>query len=349
MEHQTSRTMWAALATAIALGSPLQGRATADAQSASLSPHRGRNPVAVLCPEGRISHRRKPLRESLRVRDNTIVAFYSDDSFDTLAVGRSNGRIVSASLCTGESLVVILSTRESGNGSHTRSARVANAAGGIIADVPGDFLDAVWSPYVPKLALIRGTRDVNGDLEPVGLIVWDARNRSTRTYAANPMQIGWYDSTIVLVDDWRTVQELDLNSGVLRHSEHHGVWISPDHRYSLRVSPEGSEELWDSVEKRDVTGRLLDALHLPRLTFEMYSPPFWVGIGYSHRLAIPIPGPGWGPRTAGEASGYSIKVMDVESGTIERTIPGKLLAPTPDRGGAVISIGNGIRNVRLPD
>lgn len=265
------------------------------------------------------------LAATLRVPPRSTLVLFSDGKRSL--VPKPDSFIVEAILGPGDSLVafqtegqppqVIVTTFDG-----TERARFRRSIG------------FAWCPEAPLLAIIRGMPNPSESEDvPIveGVSVWDASIDARRDYRDGAFEIGWLGSDTLLLETARGLRDLDLRSGFSGPSRHRGPIVSPDRRYSVSVSHEGSEMVWDSETRTDVTGRVLDAAGTTVLTGDLGLPPFWVN-GRPHDLCV---------------RGFGKQVVVVDVGDMKQRVssPGRFLTSTSDRSGALVQDERGIHLV----
>jgi hypothetical protein len=259
--------------------------------------------------------------------NSTVVA--SGDGRIAVVPNPSGGPVVGAELASGDSLVaftiegkmfqVVVTTIDG-----SERARFASTIG------------SHWCPWAPILAVMNARPAEEGEEGPqsLGINVWDAATGKSREYPIRAFELGWVAVDTLVVDDTMTFRDLVLSTGEATPSRYRGTIISPDGRYSVFVSPEGAEEVWDVQRRTSMTRRVLAAAHVSVLTSDPTRYPFWVRSGRPHDLVIP---------------GTGGKVVIVDVGKMEKraTIPGDFLGPTSDASGIAVSTRTEVRVVAV--
>lgn len=224
---------------------------------------------------------------------------------------------------------------------------VQSISGKVLARIPG-AMGFAWNRQRVALAVSLGTDRGDQGWAATGLVVWDGSTGRKERFKVGAYDVAWLSPDRLIFDDWRRIAELDVKTGAIRESRHHGVLVSPDGRYSLLISPEGSQVLWDSQAKSDISKKILTVVDAIVFTHDLDVPPFWLP-NRPHDLCIPVRArqEEIGAEDWSNTSGHRIAVIDVDLRKVVRTVPGKFLGPTSDDEGALVSVGREVRNVRL--
>ena len=259
--------------------------------------------------------------------NSTVVA--SGDGRIVVVPNPPGGPVVGAELGFGDSLVaftiegkmfqVVVTTI---NGSER--ARFPNTIG------------SHWCPWAPMLAIMKARPGEEGEEGPqsLGINVWDANTGKSQEFPDRAYELGWVAVDTLVVDDTMSFRDLVLSTGVSTPSRYHGTIISPDARYSVFISPEGGEEVWDVQRHAEITRRVLRAAGVSVLTGDPSRYPFWVRSGRPHDLVIP-------------GSGGKVVIVDVGTMSKRATISGDFLGPTSDASGIAISTRKEVRVVAV--
>lgn len=289
------------------------------------------------------AHDRRPLAEVMKVPKGSIQVFASDGRQIEVPVP-PGVQPEAVALCPGDSLLAI-----SGRTGPPDPADVV-----IVATLQGleraRFSGATgfqWSHEAPRLVVEKTQLPDDAEVPNMyGTELWDARTGITRTSTAPTYQTGWVGADTVILFDASTFRDLEWSTGQVSASRYHGTLISPDRRFSLHISYEGSQILWDARQGRDIAAPTLKVAGTPWFTGNLDLPPFWLSSS-PHDLCIPISGL---PRTANDpdsTSGARIAVVDVVPMKLKAIVPGKFLAPTSDYNAALVSIGDGVRVLEI--
>jgi hypothetical protein len=227
-------------------------------------------PVAICLNSGWVMDR-DSFAAALKVPPGSTVVFFTEDSWIATPSPRG-GSVLRASIARGPKLVAFLMDVDRGR------TVVVTTLEGVERARFRDAIGFAWSPDGPLLAVMRGTPPTESEEVPnmTGIAVWNATTGITRKYSNHAYQLGWINEDTLVVFDSNTFRELTLKTGASRPSQHRGTIVSPDHRYSVWISYEGTEVVWDSARQMDITQEVLSAAGSNTLTGNLNRPPFWI-------------------------------------------------------------------------
>lgn len=289
-------------------------------------------------------HAGRPLAGVLGLSPTSIQMFCARGSRTQIPMHHPSANLSEVSVAVGDSLVGYLKGGESTKFGSADLLVIETVAGRFRKQIPHAF-QFCWNPVKPAIAVIRAHTPPDAEPDIEDLLIWNAVTGKERRFAVRPYQVSWLGPNRLIFDDGGSVRELNTNTGEMSLSRHKGACVSPDERYSLRIDFEGDQMIWDASAQRDITAEVLSVAGATLLTMDLNKRPFWLrGRGQSHLLVVPNTG---GRREDAEASGYLVRVIDVQDLKVVRSFPGKFLAATSDGQGALINIGEEVRSVLL--
>jgi hypothetical protein len=181
-----------------------------------------------------------------------------------------------------------------------------------------------WSPGGTRLAVIVPGTGAPGSFAGPGLILWDRRNRSVRTFGVLPSRVGWAGEDSLLLQLGDRVDVIDPASGLSARTGHHGTIVSPDGLYSMRSEADHETQIIEDESGLDVTDRLFGPPRSHGLL--QIRSAFWVlGDGADHLMCVSGSDNLYGgnPRCV-------TAIIDASTGETIETFPGEALGPTGD-------------------
>jgi hypothetical protein len=213
---------------------------------------------------------------------------------------------------------------------------VSDTAGRELARFPG-ARRLRWSPDGSRLALAYAKHDTNWSWTPDRMGIWQRSDGTLERLPHAAADLYWSerDTLFLLVSD--RVLALDVTSGRVSETRHHGPDVSPDREYSMRhytswASGTTVQEDRDSLELSHCALWHHNAAPLG------YYPPFWVrSSGSRHLMCTTI---GEGSSVPAGQKGMETGLFDPHTLAILVRFPGKPVVPTPDRGAVVVARGD---------
>jgi len=186
-------------------------------------------------------------------------------------------------------------------------------------------VDFAWSLEGTRLAVALSRMDPFGSSGRRGLVVWDRRHGSTRTFEALPSRVGWASEDSLFLQLGDRVDVIDPRSGVRARVGHHGTRASPDGLYSIRPGGDGQNtKIVEDETGLDVTSRLFGPLERKGL-HEIRS-AFWVcGGGSDHFMCV-----SGSEHVYGDDPLCMTAIIDAGTGETIAEFPGEAIGPTSD-------------------
>lgn len=216
-------------------------------------------------------------------------------------------------------------TRASGGaGVEEEGIGVLDRGGALVTFIPLG-VDFGWSPKGTRLAVALSPLDAVGSSAKRGLVVWDRRHRSTRSFDVLPSRVAWAGEDSLFLQLGDRVEVIDPRSGARARVGHHGTRVSPDGLYSLRPGGDGQNtKIVEDETGLDVTSRLFGPLEQKGL-HEIRS-AFWVcGDGADHFMCV-----SGSDHVYGEGPLCRTAIIDAGTGETIAEFPGEAIGPSSD-------------------